>query len=460
MAPVMVGEGSLNYYSMYESDGCRAGLDLSGAGIVLFASVDSRWIVFQRDPPIFIELPIRTARQQIFMATTRIIDCIGASDEDIAHLRLLLRTAKIHLRDIWHWGAELKADIVIVDTRSMIGESARRRTLERGIACAQLIEANAPALEGRHLRKPLRREDLVDLLNGVGGSTVAPLAILTQGDDFFDLDLGEHEHLGELPSVDVAHRHTEVEREHEAFEAMFRRDPLEHKPQFLMPDQFDSDVGIEYIGETTARSESRAVATGNPFAREDVATDSIDPSFRRDMEAREIGATTHALADYLSGRLLGGFARIQLPGVPELVLDPKEQVYHAQSDLRSLEAYVREPLRMDAWDRLVNFEMAAIRERMPAKPYSRLQWMARYITSDGYLAAHLDPGGSYRLTRWLELAHDYPRAFRIGAQMLKPMRLDEIARASGATIAEVFDVINAYDAIGYVEWTHREIKHR
>ena len=62
------------------------------------------------------------------MATTRIIDCIGASDEHIAHLRLLLRTAKIHLRDIWHWGPETKADIVIVDRR----RSSRRETVSSG----------------------------------------------------------------------------------------------------------------------------------------------------------------------------------------------------------------------------------------------------------------------------------------------------------------------------------------
>jgi hypothetical protein len=409
------------------------------------------------------------------MTTKRIIDCIGASDEDIAHLRLLLRTAKIHLRDIWHWGPELKADIVIVDTRSMIGDSALPRTLQRGIACVQLIEADGQAPEGRYLRKPLRREDLVELLNGVGKSTIEPLAILTQGDDFFDLDLGEDDHSLNLtdhdlterdlterdpPELDIAHRRNEVEREHEEFEAIFRRDPLEHKPQFLMPDQFDSDAGIEYVHETTSRSATRAVAIANPFAREAVAASSIDPSFRRDMEAREIGATTHALTDYLGGRLLGGPARIRLPGAPALVVDPKEQVYHAESDLRSLEIYVREPLRMDGWERLVNSELIAIRASVPAKPYLRLQWMARYITSDGYLASHLDPGGSYRLTRWLQLAHDYPRAFRIGGQMLNPLRLGELARASGATMAEVFDVINAYEAIGYVEWKHREIKQR
>jgi len=393
------------------------------------------------------------------MTTTKIIDCIGASDEDIAHLRLLLRTAKIHLRDIWRWGPELKADIVIVDTRSLIGDSALRRTLQRGIACGRLIEADDATPEGRYLRKPLRREDLVELLNGVGVSTIAPLTILTQGDDFFDLDLGESDQSPELSSVDTAFRRSLVELEHESFEALFRRDPLEHKPEFMMPEKLDTAVGVEFVGDATARSVTRS-EIGNPFARGDLAEEHIDPSFRRDLQAREIGATTHAFIDYLNGRLLGGSARIQLPGSPALVLDPKEQVYHSEGGLRALEPYVREPLRMDAWERLVNFEMAALRERVPARPYHRLQWMARFITSDGYLASHLDPGGSYRLTRWLELAHDYPRAFRTGSHMLKPLRLHEIARASDVSLAEVFDVVNAYEAIGYVEWTRREIKQR
>jgi hypothetical protein len=223
-----------------------------------------------------------------------------------------------------------------------------------------------------------------------------------------------------------------------------------------MPDKLESGVGVEYIAETTARSETRADATGNPFARGAPVDEFIDPSFRRELASREIEASSHALIDYLSGRLLGGPARIQLPSAPALVLDPKEQAYHSEGGLRALEAYVREPLRMDGWERLVNSELLALRERVPARPYLRLQWMSRFITSDGYLASHLDPGGTYRLTRWLELAHDYPRAFRAGSHMLKPLRLHEIARASDVTLAEVFDVVNAYEAIGYVEWNHRE----
>lgn len=202
------------------------------------------------------------------MTNTKFIDCIGASDEDIAHLRLILRTAATQLESPWRWGPELKADIIIVDTRSLIGDSAFRRTLQRGIACAQIIEADAPEPDCRFLRKPLRREDVVGLLNGIGGSTIAPLTFLTQGDDFFDMDLGESNDAAELPAIDVSWRRDAVEDQHEAFEALFRRDPLELKPQFLMPDKLETSVGVEYVRDTTARSETRADATGNPFARE------------------------------------------------------------------------------------------------------------------------------------------------------------------------------------------------
>jgi len=40
--------------------------------------------------------------------------------------------------------------------------------------------------------------------------------------------------------------------------------------------------------------------------------------------------------------------------------------------------------------------------------------------------------------------------------MVQPLRLDEIARLSEVQLAEVFDVVNAYEAIGHVVWKHRE----
>jgi hypothetical protein len=400
----------------------------------------------------------RTAR---IMARTRIIDCIGASDEDIAHIRLLLRSSRIHLQEVWRWGTEDQADLVIVDTSSLIGESARRRTHQRGIVCARLIGVDDPSCDGRYLRKPLKREDFVALLDGIGSSTVAPLAILTQGDDFFDLDLGEPdfsdmEDLAVSLSGEDEARREAIRREHEAFHDTLRRDPLAAAPQFLIPEGLSEGVGVEFVRDATVRSASRANASAHPFQSHERDDSFIDPRFRRDLEAVNDDDATWPLIDYLTRNLLGGPARIVLPGHTELVLDPKNVVFHAEGRMPALEGYCRQPLRVGDWRRLVNYELDALRLRVPARPYLRLIWTDRFIRSDGYLASHLDPGGTYRLTRWLELAQDYPRAFRVGANMMQPLKLHEIARASEVGLAEVFDVVNAYEAIGYVEWAHRE----
>ena len=79
--------------------------------------------------------------------------------------------------------------------------------------------------------------------------------------------------------------------------------------------------------------------------------------------------------------------------------------------------------------------------------------MDTFIHSRGALSRRFDPEGTYRLSKRLDLSNDYPRALRISAQMSNPRRLDAIARASAADLAEVFDVVNAYEAIGYLEWT-------
>ena len=395
------------------------------------------------------------------MAGMRIIDCIGADDEDVAHLRLLLRTVASQLRDSWSWGQEDKADLVIVDARSLVGDAALRRTLQRGVACAQLVDAQAEAPEGRFLRKPPRREEFVALLNGIGKQGIAPMAVLSQGADFFLVDLGEYEDASDELPIDTSRTGIEYSPEHDAFERLFMRDPSADTTQFLLPERLDTAASVEYTGDGTERSQSRADSYGNPFARDGVAAASINPAYRRDSEVNTGGDAEHPLRAYLAGQLLGGSARIVLPGSPALVLDPKEQVFHSEGGLAALAPYCVQPLRLDAWEVLVSSAMSALREHVPARPYLHLLWLDRYLSSGGRLASHLDTGGGYKLTkRLMGLVQDFPNAARIGSVMLKPRRLDEIARESGIDLMEVFDVVNAYEAIGYLEWTHRERQQR
>lgn len=391
------------------------------------------------------------------MTNTRVIHCVGASDEDTAHLRLLLRAAIIHLIDAWRWGPEERADLVMVDTHSLVGDSALRRCQQRGVVCASLLEATDAAPSGLYLRKPFRRDDFVALLNTIGTSTVAPLQLVTQGEDFFDLDLGETAFdASSLQMLDVSLVRNERERALDSFEAIFHRDPLGEKPMFLMPEKLGADTGVEFVRDATARSEARADAYGNPFAREGLDDGQVDPAFSRGNDLRFDEDEAHPLVTWLEPGRLGGPAIIEWPDAAPLVLDPKARVFHSEGRLPALERYFRQPLRQGDWKRLVSSELAHWRARAAARPYQRLQWLDRYLCSDGYLSTHLDPGGSYRLTRWLELAQDYPRAFRIGANMIVPQRLGDIARVSEVSLAEVFDVVNAYEAIGFVQWTRRQ----
>jgi len=160
-----------------------------------------------------------------------------------------------------------------------------------------------------------------------------------------------------------------------------------------------------------------------------------------------------SLLQYLPKRVLGGPSRIALPGAPPLVIDPDARMFWANGTLPTLEPYVREPLRFGDWQSLGGAELEAACKGVASRPYAYLIWMDTFLHSKGILSRRFDPLGTFSLTKRLDLANDYPRALRISAQMNRPRTLDAIAYACAAELGEVFDVVNAYDAIGYLEWT-------
>lgn len=369
------------------------------------------------------------------MGQQQIIQCVGVNEEDTAHLRLLLRVVREDLHDAWSWGTEVKANLVIVDPIRLIGEAAWRRATQRGVACAQVIgESDPKPPEGLFLRRPFGREAFVALLNLVSAGGPTP-AQEEWRDEFLELDLGE---------VDLT-----------ALES-------------AVPGVFTYATAGDATGADAApASEAAAPAATEPSPRAPavaaapMASLPITPTeqaVHREIEAIHGQAHRHIdpksrqpLIFYLEKGVFTGPARIELPGVPALVLDPDEEVFLARGLLRMLEPYASEPLRFSDWKLLTEPEWEHVRRSASARPYLRLKWMDSFIHSDGFLAKHLDPGASYRLNNRLDLAGDYPRAFRVATHMSIPRKLHEIARMSAVGLAEVFDVINAYESIGYVE---------
>ncbi len=328
-----------------------------------------------------------------------IIQCVGTSEEDQAHLRLLLRSARKHVSEDWVWGPEAEADLLVKDKHGPTGDAANAslsdalRVSRGGVASALLIDAEEPAPVGLFLRRPLQRDAFAALLNAVASGDVAGPAVNSE--------------LAELGKETVA-------------------------PVAVQP------------GPTGDAAQDVPRAPNDPPPPSSDATEpGVDENIMR------------SLLHYLPKRVLGGAAQIASPGMPPLVIDPDTRMFWADGMLPGLEPYVREQLRFGDWKRLGADELEEIRKGIDARPYAYLIWMDGYIHSKGSLSRRFDPNGTYSLTRRLDLSSDYPRALRISAQMNRPRTLEQIARASAAELAEVFDVVNAYDAIGYLEWTRR-----
>lgn len=375
------------------------------------------------------------------MSNPQIIQCVGTSEDDTAHLRLLLRVVRDELDDHWAWGTEAKASLVIVDPIRLIGEAALRRATQRGVACAQLInEADPKPPEGLYLRRPLSRSAFVSLLNLISKGGPAIQVSEDYHDEFQELDLGAVD----LSALEQAHPGVvRYEADNAGSESSMPPPvpaPPSPPPPTAAPPPASGAASKPERSSEAEKAVHKQIAD-MPGAQ---ARKQIDPKAR------------FPLMYYLEKGVFSGPARIELPGAPALVLDPDEEIFLARGLLRMLEPYASEPLKFGDWKLLSDPEWEHVRRTASARPYVRLQWMDRFIHSDGFLAKHLDPAASYRLNNRLDLAGDYPRAFRVGTHMTVARKLHEIARMSAVGLAEVFDVINAYESIGYVECTQGE----
>jgi len=392
------------------------------------------------------------------VTTDKYLVVIGLSDEDEAHLRLLMRRAAIdHLSHMWRWGPEDKADLIIADPATFAGQMARQRAFNSGKRCAVLGSDELRDGEIR-LARPLRLESVSELLNEVGAASEFEGAgsIIPQAQNFYDLD--ELTPAEEFQEVEL---HLESGQQREAKPAqglddLLRPESVVAKPEFAVPLELKENTTIEAGHRATARSEKRVADGSGGLRRPDRTSGEMNLTPPPGLEPAPTLAPT-TLRDYLRGNLLGGPATLALKGSPSLTLDPKSRVFHNSSNsLQALIPYCRQALPQRDWHPLTTAELAHIREEHPAQPYSRLIWLATLVQSGGRLAAHLDPGGRYKLKDGTLVETELPTHARIGNVMRDMAKLNEIAAVSGAQMSEVFDVINAYEAIHALETERRQ----
>ncbi len=382
------------------------------------------------------------------MAVERLLHCVGISDEDSAHLRLLLRSAKAQLKDAWSWGPEAKADVVIVDANRLLGDSARRRAQQREVPCAQVVEPRTPRPNGLFLRRPLKREAVVALLNGVSEGNVSAAGSTTmawgEDEDAIEFDMGTID----LSVLEQRYPGTKDAGAH-------RVDPAQGE---AAAQATAAELAIDLARIPKPQADSRmadksaqAGANGHPVAVEGDGTDDAEEEPFEPLDPK----ASYTFLDFLERRLLRVPSRLTLPGTPVLSVDPKARTFLTQGSLAAMEPYARKRWRHGDWEPLSAGEAAALERSSFSKPWIALQWMYHFIHSRGMLTRKFNPTGEFRLINRFNVAVEYPLVHRVGTQLSSPRKLYEVARLSRVDIDLVYNIINAYDAVGYVEGTLR-----
>ncbi|MBZ0223993.1 MAG: hypothetical protein K8F35_13295 [Dokdonella sp.] len=339
----------------------------------------------------------------------KVIACVGVGEAELAHLRLLLRSCAKELTKPWRLGQETGADLLIVDPTDFAGGMAQVRARGTGIRCA--VFSDAPAADADFvLHRPLQRGNLITLLNRVASGEARPAA--PRRDAAF--------HVNDIGIGMVEPLPTEVERRG----APGLDDLLKAWPN-------------EFAAEPTSHTKER-VAMAPP------------PRFAT-REAMLEQTAMRTMREYLDGELLRAPARVVLGKAPALIFDPKHRMAYIAGGLHSVEAYASTRWRLCDWVPLKSAELAQAREKLAALSYAQLIWLEVLLHSAGTLARHLDPKATFRLLQWSDVDPNYGWVFRIASTMLQPLRLHEISAASGTKMGDVFNVVNAYDAIGLIE---------
>lgn len=385
------------------------------------------------------------------MANFKTLASVGLNGFERARLRLLLGEAGQRMGVTWRLGQPEEADLMLLAAGSGEAEAAGMLARGRGVRCvrmgAGLSDAEVTLPAGFDL------DDLVRVL----ASAELPVAGFRSVDaatpEFFDMpdSRPESEH-GAPATPEQIPEAVDLER-------YLRRDSEEYSLDRIVPQQLQEDATLEPVERE--RPSSRADVRGderNPYAPRVPAPP--EAARMQVHEARPATAPTavegRPLGDFLDGERLMAPCQLVMHGAEPLILDPKNRVYLIVGDLESVEPYIQESFTDADFERLTTRELERWRALCDAQPFLRLKWLLALRRGDGWLPRHLDPGGSFRLRRSLELGEHFAPQIRVGRVLADWHPLHEVAAQARVDMQTVFNTLAAYDAIGWLEEQPRE----
>jgi len=313
----------------------------------------------------------------------------GGGEDEIAQLREVLQRSAGSLHSSWTYHAGNEADLVVIDVDTVYGHMDWLRAHSSGKPVAVLTEHTQFAESDLVLFKPLSVENVADVLNRAD-----PL----------------------VPD---------------------RPDPVEAPAPAPAPPAQRTAV-------TAARAAAAAATLAASMAPPAAAPAPAPPPPEVPRERR--------LSDWLAEGAMRAPVRLQSGDAPELIVDPHSRSYYAEGNLRSLAPYCARVIAPAEWREVAPADVAQLQDAGKLQPVARLLWLAHAIGSNGQLAPGLDINAKFKLARWPQIEREFPKHFRIATVMLKqPATLAEIAEQSGATLTDVIDFTNAYNATGYIE---------
>jgi hypothetical protein len=332
-----------------------------------------------------------------------------------AALKVAFEQANADSGRLWSLVPEAEAEHVVVDMDSMYGPMSWLRLHAAGKRVIGLTSA-ARTQTDFHLVRPFDAASLAALLGALAGGNASAAAAPA-------MPPATPQPSGMAPA------------------------PV---PQDLLPEEHPQPVDEEAEAPAPAPHLPGSVEAGSLGATTIKPVAAPLPSPPPPPPPRELN-----LADWLGPNAsVSGRVRYQSAGGQSVLIDADSRQYYGPALLKPLAGLFDGVVARDDFKQVDAATWASETAALGApQPLGRLQWFGGLLAGKGELLPGYDPAGQYKLGKWPQTEREFPKHFRIATAMMKgPATLDEIAGASGVSLSEVADFINANLITGYAEF--------